>query len=59
MRSLVAPKWCGPAKYEVIDLPLPAIEQPHDVIIKVHACGITPGDMQIAHGMLRFFTSME
>ncbi|GAP85455.2 putative alcohol dehydrogenase [Rosellinia necatrix] len=53
MRSLVAPKFCTPSKYEVVDMPLPTIKNPHDVLIRVHACGIQTGDTQIARGMTR------
>ncbi|RYP65448.1 hypothetical protein DL771_008320 [Monosporascus sp. 5C6A] len=53
MRSLVAPKYCLPAEYEVRDVPTPAIKGPKDILVKVHAAAIITGDTQLASGMLR------
>ncbi|KAJ3579733.1 hypothetical protein NPX13_g835 [Xylaria arbuscula] len=53
MRSLVAPKFCTPSEYEVIDMPLPTIKKSHDVLIRVHAGAIQTGDTQRANGMTR------
>ncbi|KAF6827910.1 putative alcohol dehydrogenase [Colletotrichum plurivorum] len=50
MRSLVAPKHCTPAGYTIIDLPLPEITDPADVVIRVHAGAIMFGDCQRAAG---------
>ncbi|KAI0876934.1 alcohol dehydrogenase [Hypoxylon argillaceum] len=53
MRALVAPKFCRPSKYEVIDMPLPTITNPDDVLIRVHAAGLQAGDTQRARGASR------
>ncbi|KAI1131841.1 alcohol dehydrogenase [Nemania abortiva] len=53
MRALVAPKFCTPSDYEVIDMPLPTIKKPDDVLIRVHAAGINTGDTQRAKGATR------
>ncbi|KAI1298232.1 alcohol dehydrogenase [Xylaria venustula] len=53
MRSLVALKYCAPSAYEVIDMPLPTIKNPTDVLIRVHAAGIQTGDTQRARGATR------
>ncbi|KAI1421523.1 alcohol dehydrogenase [Xylaria sp. FL1777] len=50
MRSLVAPKHCKPSEYEVIDTPLPTIEKPDEVLIRVHAGAVQTGDTQRAAG---------
>ncbi|KAI0466157.1 alcohol dehydrogenase [Xylaria cf. heliscus] len=50
MRSLVAPKFCTPSEYEVVDMPLPKIKKPDDVLIRVHAGGLLTGDTQRAWG---------
>ncbi|KAI0428893.1 alcohol dehydrogenase [Xylaria sp. FL1042] len=56
MRSLVAPKFCAPSEYEVIDLPLPAIKKPNDVLIRVHASAIQTGDTQRAKGATKILS---
>ncbi|KAI0203514.1 alcohol dehydrogenase [Astrocystis sublimbata] len=53
MRSLVAPKFCTPTEYEVIDMPLPTIKKPEDVLIRVYAGGLQTGDTQRAYGATR------
>lgn len=40
MRSLVAPKFCKPSEYDVIDMPLPTIKKPDDVLIRIYAGGV-------------------
>ncbi|KAI2468748.1 GroES-like protein [Annulohypoxylon bovei var. microspora] len=50
MRSLVAPKYCYPTGWEVADMPLPTINDPKELLIKVHAAGISTGDTQLARG---------
>ena len=59
MRSLVAPKYCGPSQYEVVELPVPIIQQPDEVLIKVHAGSLITGDTQFAKGAFRLFASLE
>ncbi|KAF2971006.1 hypothetical protein GQX73_g2571 [Xylaria multiplex] len=53
MRALVAPKYCSPSQYEVIDIPLPTIKSPDEVLIRVHAGGLQTGDTQRAKGATR------
>ncbi|KAI3324858.1 alcohol dehydrogenase [Xylariaceae sp. AK1471] len=53
MRSLVAPKFCTPSAYEVIDMPVPTIKKPDDVLIRLYAGGLQTGDTQRARGMTR------
>jgi hypothetical protein len=53
MRSLVALKFCTPSDYEVIDMPVPTIKKPGDVLIRLYACGLQTGDTQRARGMTR------
>ncbi|GKT64897.1 putative alcohol dehydrogenase [Colletotrichum tofieldiae] len=50
MRSLVAPRRCAPAEWEVAELPLPTITNPTDVIIQVHAAAVMKWDCQRAGG---------
>lgn len=59
MRSLVAPRRCKPAEYEVIDLPLPSINKPDEMLIKVHAAGIITGVTQVAAGTFGFLMKSE
>ncbi|KAI1500140.1 alcohol dehydrogenase [Biscogniauxia marginata] len=53
MRALVAPRYCPPSKFELRDIPLPAITKPEDVLIKVHAAGMQSADMMRARGAPR------
>ncbi|KAM0284240.1 hypothetical protein ACHAQH_002029 [Verticillium albo-atrum] len=49
-RALVAPRFCGPRDFEVIDRPVPAITKPGHVLIRVHACALMTGDCIRARG---------
>ena len=59
MRGLAVRKYGLPSTYEIMELPVPTIEKPHDVLIKVHAGNIMTGDTQFANGMLRPLFSLE
>jgi len=59
MRGLVARKYGPPSTYEVAELPVPAIERPDEVLIKVYAGSIITGDTQFANGSFRFLVSLE
>jgi hypothetical protein len=51
MRALVAPKYCKPDGYVVMDdIPVPSITAPDEILVKVHAAGLVGGDMQVAAG---------
>ena len=60
MRSLVAPRYCKPDEYEVIELPTPKADDLNGdgVLIRVHAAAMQTGDTQIAAGMARLFGAM-
>jgi len=60
MRGLVAPRWGPPSIYEFHDnLPVPAIERPDEVLVKVRACSMTAGETGFAKGMMRPFFKLE
>ncbi|KAK0710611.1 chaperonin 10-like protein [Lasiosphaeris hirsuta] len=59
MRSLAVRKYSKPSQYEVLDLPIPTLTNPDDVLIRVHAASIMTGDTLIAAGMGRFFEKAE
>ncbi|CAK7202472.1 hypothetical protein SEUCBS139899_005195 [Sporothrix eucalyptigena] len=59
MRALVAPRYCQPSDYEIIEVPVPTIDFPDDVFIKVHAATVQTGDTQIAGGKMRLFGRLE
>ncbi|KAM7201262.1 GroES (chaperonin 10)-like protein [Rhypophila sp. PSN 637] len=59
MRSLAIRKYGKPADYELMQLPVPTIEKPGQVLIRVHAAGILSGDTQFAAGMARLFMPLE
>ncbi|KAM0644853.1 hypothetical protein ACHAQF_001275 [Verticillium nonalfalfae] len=49
-RALVAPRFCGPRDFEIVDRPLPAMTRPGHVLIRVHACALMAGDCVRARG---------
>lgn len=54
MRSLaVRSKYGKPSTYEILDLPIPKITAPNEVLVKVHAASINTGDTQMVSGMFR------
>ncbi|CAM1504721.1 Fc.00g023120.m01.CDS01 [Cosmosporella sp. VM-42] len=52
MRSLIAPKKCKPAQYEVTEMATPTITNPRQVLLKMKAAAINTGDTQMASGMM-------
>jgi NADPH:quinone reductase-like Zn-dependent oxidoreductase len=50
MRALVAPRKCRPEAYEVIELPVPSITLPTDVLLKIHAASVNTGELQAMDG---------
>ncbi|KAF4984768.1 hypothetical protein FZEAL_129 [Fusarium zealandicum] len=52
MRSLVAPKKCSPAGYEIIERQTPKVTKPEHVLLRMKAVSITTGDTQFAAGMI-------
>ncbi|KUI55836.1 hypothetical protein VP1G_03171 [Cytospora mali] len=58
MRALVAPKYCKPEEYEVIELPVPEINAPDEVLIRMHAASIQTGDCTFASGTAKMFMSI-
>ncbi|KAI8623749.1 alcohol dehydrogenase [Xylariaceae sp. FL1651] len=59
MRSLVAPKYCTPSEYEVIDMPVPTIKNPDEVLIRLYAGGLQTGDTQRARGLTRILPGKQ
>ncbi|KAL1892909.1 hypothetical protein Sste5346_006802 [Sporothrix stenoceras] len=59
MRALVAPRYCAPSDYEIVEMPVPTLDHPDDVLIKVHAATVQTGDTQIASGKMRIFGKLE
>ncbi len=59
MRSLVAPHYCWPTEYTMVELPVPTIEEPDQVLIKVHAGTISTGETQFARGGFRVFSKSK
>ncbi|KAK0743439.1 alcohol dehydrogenase [Schizothecium vesticola] len=59
MRSLAVRQYSKPSGYEVLQLPVPTIERPGDILIRVHAASIQTGDTQIAAGMSRLFAPLQ
>lgn len=50
MYSINISKYTTPENYELSELPAPTVEDPKDIIIKVHAASINPIDVKKASG---------
>ncbi len=59
MRSVAINSYSEPAKFELVNLPVPSISSPTDVLIRVHAASINPGDLTLASGMTRLMFPVE
>ncbi|KAB5578120.1 chaperonin 10-like protein [Coniochaeta sp. 2T2.1] len=57
MRSLVATKFCKPDGYEIIELPVPDIKKPDEVLLKVHVSAFQTGDAMSAKGSTNFLST--
>lgn len=57
MRSLCLDGYCEPSEYEISEIPTPQISSPHQVLIRVHAASINPGEIGVAAGKLKAFMS--
>jgi len=55
MRSLAIEKYCKPEAYDVMELLVPEIKAPDELLIKVHAASINPIDVKAASGALKAF----
>jgi NADPH:quinone reductase-like Zn-dependent oxidoreductase len=53
MRALVLSAYGKPSTYRVGHVPVPQIAQPDEVLIKVHAAGVNPIDINFANGMVK------
>jgi len=59
MQSYHVTTYSKPSGYQLSELPKPAIEDEHDVIIKVHAGSVNPVDVKMASGILKQVTPLE
>lgn len=56
MRALAARNYSKPDCYELIQVPVPTIKAPDEVLIQMYAVGLFTGDTQTAAGSFRFIT---
>ncbi|GJN70163.1 alcohol dehydrogenase GroES-like domain-containing protein [Purpureocillium lilacinum] len=60
MRSLVAPRArCTPADYLIQDMPVPSIAMPTQVLMRMHAASVGPGELQAMAGFMGRFVTTE
>lgn len=57
MLSLTALRYTTPANFTLSQLPVPALSSPTDVLVRVHATSINPGELRRASGQLKVFMS--
>lgn len=53
MLSLNISSYSKPSEYQVSDLAKPQLDEPRDVIVRVHAASINPIDVKRADGALK------
>lgn len=53
MRALAIQKYTKPSGYEILELPVPEIKNPKDIVVKVHAASINPIDVKLANGIAK------
>jgi hypothetical protein len=53
MLAINIPEYTSPANYQLSELPKPVVEDPKDVLIKVHAASVNPVDVKKAGGALK------
>lgn len=54
MRSLASKNYGKPDTYENLELPVPEILEPNDILIKVSAASLNPIDVKLATGALKW-----
>jgi len=54
MKAIVLSKYGGPELFQLMDLPKP-VPQPGEVVVRVHASAVDPGNMKRAPGVMRGF----
>lgn len=53
MKSLAAPTYGPPDNWEVIEVPVPELKNPDEVLLRMHAAAIGPGDCGLVSGRLK------
>lgn len=55
-RALLVPSYGPPSSYTVSTLPTPSLDSSnsHDLLVKVHAAALNPGDIWVANGQFRY-----
>ena len=59
MLSITIPSFSAPSGYQLSTVPRPAVLEPTDVVIEVHAASINPIDVKKASGALKMAMSEE
>jgi NADPH:quinone reductase-like Zn-dependent oxidoreductase len=54
MLSINIPAYSKPSGYQLSELSMPEIQDPKDVLIKVHAASVNPVDVKKADGIVKF-----
>ncbi|POS79318.1 alcohol dehydrogenase [Diaporthe helianthi] len=53
MKSLAAPTYGPPDVWEVIEVPVPELKNPDELLLRMHAAAIGPGDCGLVSGRLK------
>jgi NADPH:quinone reductase-like Zn-dependent oxidoreductase len=59
MQAIIAPSYCDPSKYDLAQIPRPAIADPNEVLIQVHAASVNPVDVKVASGLFKLAVKDE
>jgi NADPH:quinone reductase-like Zn-dependent oxidoreductase len=57
MKALAIKQYTKPENYEVLQVPVPALRGPQDVLVKVHSASINPVDVKFASGLAKLMIS--
>lgn len=56
MKALVSPDYGEPSGYTIsTEIPVPKITKPDEILLKVHAAAVNPGDTWVAAGRTKLF----
>lgn len=59
MKAIAISTFTDPSGYELMSLPCPTIQQPNEIIIKVHSASVNPVDLKKANGIFKLAISEE
>ena len=59
MTCVIAAAFTDPRGYQLSQLPMPTVNEPTDVVMRVHAASVNPVDVKKAAGVLKLAVKDE